>query len=219
MASCFCDEPESYDGLFTAEDRAMQEFIAMLPSLDLPPAAPAPPQEEVPAKPKRRAREKKPRTKPKKEEEEVVLASGTVIPSDELLLPLEEDETTVRKNKRKRVPEFDPQSGEWVDVRRFDRMPVTIEEAEEGERASKVPHGAYFVSLAHKRITGIIQLHARWLAKTKNQCSDYADVQRDLMEFFSSVLGQFNQRYAVHTTHPQFESIGKTRKRQQKPSA
>ena len=141
-------------------------------------------------------------------------------PNTPLLLPLDDPYTVteglildLNKPKRKRVPEFDPASGEWVDVRRFDRMPITIEEAEESERVSKVPHGAYFVSLAHKRIMGIIQLHDRWLKKTKNQCSEYAEVQKDLMDFFSMMLANFDQRYAVYTTHPQFESIGKTRKR------
>lgn len=181
-------------GIFTAEEG--RELL--LPSLDLA-AQPEPQPAQAPAKRRRRRSDKN---------------AGE---QRTLIMPLpDDDDDSPRKCKRKRVPEFDPQSGEWVDVRRFDRMPVTIEEAEEGERATKVPHGAYFVSLAHKRITGIIQLHARWLAKTKNQCSDYADVQRDLMEFFSKVLEQFNSRYAVHTTHPQFESIGKTRKRQQK---
>ena len=157
------------------------------------------------------AAEPKPKRRRRTAQEEVeVLASGTVpLPSV--------DDMSRRRKKRKRVPEFDPHSGEWIDVRRFDRMPVTIEKAEQGEKASKVPHGAYFVSLAYKRISGIIQLHDRWLKKTKNQCSDYAEVQRDLMNFFSDMLHQFYQRYAMYTTHPQFESIGRTRKRQASP--
>jgi hypothetical protein len=183
--------------------------------------------------------------KPKVKEEVTVLACGTIAPNDtEMLLPYTDEElaaavkmvtedesatTTTEetdnkkkkkrvavKGKRKRVAEFDPNSGEWTNVRRFDRMPITVEEAEDSEKTNKVPHGSYFVSLAHKRITGIIQLHERWLAKTKNQCSDYAEVQRNLMEFFSDVLDQFKRRYAIHTTHPQFESIGKTRKRHQR---
>ena len=118
-----------------------------------------------------------------------------------------------KKLKRKRPAEFDTETGEWVDVRRFDRMPITIEEAEISESSTRVPHGAYFVSLAHTRISGIIQLHDRWLKKTKNVCSDYAAVQHDLKEFFEHMLAEFNGRYVVYTTHPQFESIGKTRKR------
>ena len=197
--------------LFTAEEeRAMQDNADLMPGLD----PPVPPMAEkcrhTPIK-----KERKPRTVGIKK------APGGIVKKKEEPVPAtgNDDGTKPRKNKRKRVPEFDPQSGEWVDVRRFDRMPVTIEEAEEGENASKVPHGAYFVSLAHKRISGIVQLHSRWLTKTKNQCSDYADVQRDLMDFFSGVLEQFNRRYSVYTTHPQFESIGKTRKRQQKTTA
>ena len=117
------------------------------------------------------------------------------------------------KPKRQRPAEFDPDSGEWVDVRRFDRMPVTVENAKKTELADKVPHGTYFVSLAHKRIDGIVQLHERWLKKTKNQCSEYAAVQKDLMEFFERVRSKFQSRYTLYTTHPQFDSICKTRKR------
>ena len=123
------------------------------------------------------------------------------------------DAGSVIKPKRKRPVEFAQDSGEWVDVRRFDRMPVTVEEAEETEASERVPPGTYFVSLAHKRMAGIVQLHGRWLMKTKNQCSEYAAVQKDLMDFFTAALVDFECKYSMYTNHPRFDSIGKTRKR------
>ena len=122
------------------------------------------------------------------------------------------------KKKRERPVEFDPDSGEWTDVRRFDRMPITVEQAEICEQENKVPHGSYFVSLARKRIAGIVELHQRWMSKMKNECSEYAGVQRGLLEFFQFVQVEFDQRYFIYTAHPMFESIGKARKRLPKSS-
>ena len=117
------------------------------------------------------------------------------------------------KKKRERPVEADPATGEWVDVRIFDRNPVSIEDAERLEMNALVMPGTYFVSLARKRIAGIVELHKRWLSKTKNSCSDYGDVQKDLMDFFAKSLLDFDARYASYVSHPLFESIGKTRKR------
>jgi hypothetical protein len=133
-----------------------------------------------------------------------------ILAEGELLLPLDFNTQPACKNS---AQEFDPTSGEWINVRRFDRVPITIEEAERTEQANKIPFGAYFVSLAHKRLSGIVQLHERWLKKTKNQCSDYADIQKGLMDFFQYMLTEFDSRYSMYTSHPKFDSIGKTRKR------
>jgi hypothetical protein len=124
------------------------------------------------------------------------------------------DPVTGPKAKRRRYTEFDS-AGEWVDVRRFDRMPITTESASEIESMSGTPPGTYFISLARKRITGIINLHNRWLKKIKNKKSPYAAVQFDLLSFYTDMLGQFDRKYGQYTSHPMFDAIGMTRKRDQ----
>ena len=139
------------------------------------------------------------------------------LPSPACDLQLDSDEHVTaampaQKAKRRRHSEFDD-SGEWVDVRRFDRMPITTQSAAELEGVSGTPPGTYFVSLARKRITGIIDLHNRWLKKIKNKKSPYAAVQSDLLGFYTDMLAQFDHKYAQYTSHPMFDAIGMTRKR------
>ena len=116
------------------------------------------------------------------------------------------------KKKRKRHAEFNG-TGEWTDVRRFDRMPVTTDSAAELEEVAGAPAGTYFISIARKRMLGIINLHNRWLKKIKNNKSDYALVQTDLLNFYSEMLGQFDVRYSRYIEHPMFDTVGVARKR------
>lgn len=118
-----------------------------------------------------------------------------------------------QKTKRMRHIEHDS-NGQWTDVRRFDRMPITTDDAAELEGVSGVPPGTYFVSLARKRLQGIINLHDRWLNKIKNRNSSYAAAQTDLRDFYVAMLAQFDTRYSPYITHPLFDQVGVTRKRE-----
>lgn len=77
-------------------------------------------------------------------------------------IPIVPTPTVALKKKRRRHAEHDG-NGQWTDVRRFDRMPITTNDAAELEEVSGVPAGAYFVSLARKRLQGIINLHDRYV--------------------------------------------------------
>ncbi len=120
--------------------------------------------------------------------------------------------TRKQKAKRKKHVEFDG-NGEWSDVRRFDRMPITTDAAAELEGVSGNPPGAYFISVARKRMQGMINLHDRWLKKIKNKKSAYSAVQTDLCAFYKEMLVQFDARYSDFVTHPLLDAIGVTRKR------
>ena len=122
------------------------------------------------------------------------------------------DQVKTTRPKRKRHDEFNG-TGEWTDVRRFDRMPITTDSAAEVEDIAGVPAGTYFVSLARKRLQGIINLHNRWLNKIKNKKSSYASVQIDLRDFYVEMLRQFDVKYASFINHPLFDLVGVTRKR------
>lgn len=94
------------------------------------------------------------------------------------------------KVKRKRHNEFDG-NGEWTDVRRFDRMPITTDAASELEKMAGIPPGAYFVSLARKRLVGIINLHSRYAQKKTILFKVFLDgskkpkIKRALMQSYS----------------------------------
>lgn len=156
--------------------------------------------------------------------DDVVLAQGTVplmAPSD---LPLPTVKAEPEKKKKKRLSptvatETDPLTGEWVDVRVFDRNAVSITEAERLEMFAVVLPGTYFVSLARKRVRGMVDLHDRWLSRMSNRCSYYATVQRDLQTFFAEMLAEFDRRYASYIAHPAFETIGKIRRRTPSPAS
>jgi hypothetical protein len=171
--------------------------------------------------------------------DEVILAQGTVpllSPEDLLLLQhqmtlqqlavvAEAPPADQKKKKTKKrlsptvATETDPVTGEWVDVRVFDRNPVSVAEAEKVEMAAVVMPGTYFVSLARKRVRGMFDLHERWLSRMSNRCSEYASIQRDLQVFFAETLAAFDHRYASYIAHPAFETIGKIRRRTPSPAS
>jgi hypothetical protein len=144
------------------------------------------------------------------------MTNGCILPSieDEIRPSLKRPAQNLleRKPKRTRHTEFD-ESGDWTDVRRFDRMPVTTEDAKTMEEFSGAPLGIYFVSLERKRIQGMIQLHERWIHKVKNKKSGYADIQESLKGFVNRMLSQFDEEYRMFVVHPMFNVVGTTRRR------
>jgi hypothetical protein len=95
---------------------------------------------------------------------------------------------------------------------RFDRMPVTVGDAAMIENEVGVPCGSYFALLDRKRIVGIINIHDRWLKRTVNKRSEYADIQRKLRATYIKMLADFDVEYASLLSRNTME-LGRTRKR------
>lgn len=156
----------------------------------LPVSSPAEPPNYVAAPPpQKRARTLEP------EESDVILAQGTV------------------PRQRRSASEMDPATGAWTNVRLFHRKFVSVANAEKIEDAVDALPGTYFVSMARKRIDGMVQLHNRWITRMTNKGSGYVGIQGDLQSFFAKMLAEFDTRYALYKSDPAFNTICVVRRR------
>ena len=79
------------------------------------------------------------------------------------------------------------------------------------EPEETIPHGSQYVSQAYNHLLDILDAQNKWLSKAKNKASEDAEIQKDLRDYFSGMLGEFVARYLAYTSHPQFAEIHKKR--------
>lgn len=93
-------------------------------------------------------------------------------------------------------------------VKTLNKLPLTVEKANQLEQIAQVLPGTYYVSDAKQRLVMMGQMHDRWFNKTKNRASSYTKIQKEIESFWVDAQHLFDQKFGEYVAQPSFSRLG-----------